>query len=371
MLTAVGSGVTAISFWVTRAEIHAAEMNGFSLLDSVGDTTPRYEEAARIGAALNAHPDLFARPTRPTAQVAILIDENNYRFCSNLSYGHTHQPYSVRGWYRLLWDLGIPVDFIETSELDEPYIADYRALILPFPLSIAENVAGKLVTYVNNGGNLISEAAPGRINEHAYANRGELSPTLAGLFGVRQLSLTMVREPDETQRWMPAQRTWGEFLDPVTLEGVGPLAGQRTRANLYVETFECVDSEPILRHDIAPAGAARTAGDGKAWLLGTYVGHSGTAYRDAESHEFALALMAQCGVAPERAGELLLRKRVGDGKEAWFFTNPKDQDAAGAVDVSGWAHVSDLLGGARDVEADGKVSLTVPALDVRVLIVEQ
>ena len=122
MLTAVGSGVTAISFWVTRAEIHAAEMNGFSLLDSVGDTTPRYEEAARIGAALNAHPDLFAQPTRPPAQVAILIDESNYQFCNNLSYGHTHQPYSVRGWYRLLWDLGIPVDFIEASELDEPYI---------------------------------------------------------------------------------------------------------------------------------------------------------------------------------------------------------------------------------------------------------
>ena len=39
MLTAVSSGVTTISFWVTRAEIMAQENNGFSLLDSRGDST--------------------------------------------------------------------------------------------------------------------------------------------------------------------------------------------------------------------------------------------------------------------------------------------------------------------------------------------
>jgi len=43
MLAAVSSGVTAISFWVTRAEIMASEQNGFSLLDSTGDRTERLE----------------------------------------------------------------------------------------------------------------------------------------------------------------------------------------------------------------------------------------------------------------------------------------------------------------------------------------
>ena len=81
--------------------------------------------------------------------------------------------------------------------------------------------------------------------------------------------------------------------------------------------------------------------------------------------------MAECDVKPERAGELLLRKRISKDKEAWFFTNPKDQAATGAVDVSGWATVSDLLGEPVDSPADGKLSLTVPALDVRVLILEK
>jgi hypothetical protein len=49
MLSAIGSGFTAICFWVTRAEIMALEANGFSLLDSVGDSTERFLEASRIG----------------------------------------------------------------------------------------------------------------------------------------------------------------------------------------------------------------------------------------------------------------------------------------------------------------------------------
>ncbi len=367
MLTAVGSGVTAISFWVTRAEIHMAEQNGFSLLDSEGDTTPRFEEAARVGRALNQHADLFARPTRPWSQAAILINEWNYQLCNLLNQGYEHLPYSVRGWYRLLWDAGIPVDFIEASELDEPYLADYKALILPFPLSLSEEVARKLARYVENGGHLISEAAPGRINEHAYCHRGELSPAMRELFGVRQESFTMVREPGDTPRWSPPERTWGEYLDAAMLDGVGPLAGHRLRANVYIETFTCQGSEPILRHGDAIAGVVRHVGQGRAWLLGTYVGHNGTAYRDEETHACVRALLAQCGVTPERAGELLLRRRVGEDKEAWFLTNPTDHEVTERINVSGWAHVEDLLGEPMEREGEA-VTLTVRSLDVRVLM---
>ena len=48
MFTAVGSGITGISFWVTRLEIAAQEGNSFGLLDSRGDSTERFYEAGRI-----------------------------------------------------------------------------------------------------------------------------------------------------------------------------------------------------------------------------------------------------------------------------------------------------------------------------------
>ncbi|MGQ9553199.1 MAG: beta-galactosidase [Anaerolineae bacterium] len=367
MLTAVGSGVTAISFWVTRAEIMAQETNGFSLLDSVGESTARFEEAARVGCALNRHADLFGQPSWGGAEVAILIDEWNHQFCGTMPPAAEHLSYSVRGWHRLLWEAGLPVDFAEVSSLSEETMRRYKALVLPFPISLSEEVAQKLISYVEQGGNLISEACPGRINEHAYCNRGELSPTMASLFGVAHKSLAIVREPDGGARWTPLERTWGEFLDATMLVGAGPLQGHRLRPSLYIETFLSQGSEPLLHHGDAVAGTVRALGQGRAWLLGTLVGHAGSAYKSEETRAALLALLTQCGVSPVHKGRLLLRRRAIPGKEAWLFTNPTEGDLSEPVNVSGWRQVEDLLG--EPLAQEGNiVHLTVKGLDVRVLV---
>ena len=370
MLTAIGAGVTAISFWVTRAEIMAAEVNGFGLLDSAGDTTPRYEEAARVGRALNRHADVFAQPTWGGADVAILINEEAYQFCSTLADGHEHLPYSVRGWHRLLWEASIPVDFLEASDLEEQG-RRYKVLILPFPLSLSEEVASRLLRYVEQGGCLISEASPGRMDEHGLCNRGELSPTMAALFDVQHESLTMVREPGEGERWSQPERTWGEYLEPALLQGEGPLAGLALRANAYIETYAPgPEASPCLRYGDRVAGVVRAAGQGRAWLLGTYAGHSGTAYRSPGVADLVRGLLAQCGVRPNHHGKLLLRRRVTAGKEAWLFTNPSERGVTEDISVAGWAHVEDLLGEPLQREGDN-VRLIVPGLDVRVLVLER
>jgi len=370
VLTAASSGVTALSLWVTRAEIMAAEVNGFSLLDSTGDTTPRLEEVARIGRALNQHADLFSQPMHPRSEVAILVNESNYLSCSAMAQGGGHLGYSIRGWYRLRWDAGIPVDFLEVSELDEDYVADYRALILPFPLAVSESVARSLATYVESGGHLISEACPGRVNEYAFCNRGELSPAMAGLFGVRHESFTMVREPDGGGRWSPAERTWGEYLEPALLEGDGSLHGHRLRANVYVETYFPEDAQPLLRYGGQTAGTVRTVGKGTAILLGTFAGHCGTAYRDGESQACVNALLQVCGLRPVHSGKLLLRKRVLPDKEAWIVTNPTPETVTEEFDTSGWSAVQAILDEAC-VPDGNRVSLTVPSLDVAVLVVSR
>ncbi|MHB9134367.1 MAG: beta-galactosidase [Armatimonadota bacterium] len=367
MLTAVASGVTALSFWVTRAEIMLSEQNGFSLLDSAGETTPRLEEAARVGAALQAHADLFAQPTFAPAQVGILVNEWNHQLCSLLAQGGEHLSYVTRGWHRLLWEANIPADFVEVSHLQETPLEQYKALVLPFPLSLSEEVAANLKRYVEQGGHLICEAAPGRVDENAFCTRGELSPTMAALCGVRQESFTMVHEPETPERWSPSERTWGEYLDAAALEGTGLLAGHRLRANIYVETFTCTDSEPILCYGDAVAGAVRRAGAGSAWLLGTYAGHNGTAYRDADTRAALIALFAQCGIEQTYRGQLLLRKRVTPHQEAWIFTNPTAVPMTEQIDVTGWTKVEDLFGESLEHMGDNVV-VNVESLDVRVLL---
>ena len=126
-------------------------------------------------------------------------------------------------------------------------------------------------------------------------------------------------------------------------------------------------SEPLLCYGGVVAGTVRQVGQERAWLLGTYAGHNGTAYRDEESRAFVRALLAECGVRQAHHGQLLLRKRAVAGKEAWLFTNPTDHDVTERVDVSGWVHVEDLLG--EPLERDGDVIvLTVKSLDVRGLV---
>ncbi len=370
MLTAVGSGITAISFWVARSEIMAAEQNGFSLLDSTGDATPRLDEAGRIGRALNIHADLFAQSSLQPAKVGLLVSEANYQLCTHLAQGGDHLAYSTRGWWRLLWELNVLVDLINVDH-DLDRAGEYPMLILPFPLALSEAVAGKLVGYVEAGGHLISEAAPGRINEEGFCNRGELSPTLAALFGVCQREFTMVREPEGGTRWSPPERTWGEYLEATLLEGVGALTGQRLQANVYLQTLDCrVGTEPVLRAGDAVAGVRRKVGRGSAWLLGTYIGHNGNAYRDTAIHAAVRALFVACGVAPEHNGRLIVRKRVTAGKEAWLFTNPTTERVVEPVNVAGCSQVVDLFGG-EIVQVGDKVEVAVAPRDVRVLVVER
>ena len=134
MLTSIGSGVTAISFWVTRAEIAVHEINGFSLLDSSGDSTPRFEEAVRIGNALKKHRDIFAKPSWGGADVAIFVNEANYQLCANMLNGGRHLEFSTRGWHRLLWEANIPVDFVEASVLESTDLSQYKGYYCPLPL---------------------------------------------------------------------------------------------------------------------------------------------------------------------------------------------------------------------------------------------
>lgn len=370
MLTVVGSGATTISYWVTRAEIMAAENNGFGLLNSEGDTTARLTEAARIGKALIANNDLFGYPTRPLASVALLVDEQNFDFTASFYGTSQHLSYSMRGWYKMLWDLGIPVDFVPINQVTAKSAGQYKAAILPFPISLADSNASRLEQYMKAGGNLISEAGIGRMTETGLCPRGELSPRMRQLLGVRQTSFTMVKEPDADRRWLPQERSWGEQRSATVLQGAGPLTGDSIRANFYLETLEPVSAEPILRNGASVAGTVRQIGNGRGWLLGTYLGHNGTAYHTQSASNLVAKLMNRCGVNRENVGPLLVRKRVTGKREAWLLTNPTASRVTQAIDVTGWKTVRDLLGNSVNT-ANQNVSLSVDALDVQVLILEK
>jgi len=340
------------------------------LLDSQCDNTERLEEASRIGNALIKNSDLFAKQSVPGAKVAILVDEHNSQFCRHMLNGGDNLEYSTRGWHRLLWDEGIPADFIEASYLNEIELNQYNAIIMPFPLSISDEIIYRLSDYVSKGGNLISEAGVARFDKNTFCVRGEISTAASGLFGVKQSGFTMVREPDNGNRWSPYARTWGEFLDATSLKGVNDLVGFSTMANVYLQTYICSGSKPVLTYKDQVAGTVNLHGKGKAWLFGTYIGHNGTAYRNKNTSRFVKRLMKECNIIPEYDGELRIRKRISNGKEAWVITNPTDHIVTERIKLNKeWAHASDLFDNELNIN-NRSIEISLASLDVSVIILQ-
>ncbi len=370
MLTAMSCGVSTISFWVTRAEIVAQENNGFSLLDSKGNTTERYEEASRIGKILRDNSDLFAHPTKQKSKVGIIINEDNYQFCRSFYGTDRHLYNSIRGWYHMLWRSGYPVDFVISTDVDAKAADQYKALILPFPLELSDKFALQLKEYVSAGGNLICEGAAGRINENSLAVRGEMSPVIAEMAGVEQKSFIEVAEPNNERRWTPVERTWGEYAPVTYLEGTGEFKGFKTLANYYLQTFECKSGTPIFLVNNNVAACENNVGKGKIWLLGTFIGHNGTAYYTPSVLGLCDKFMQLAGVTPQKIGKLIFQKRITDNKEGWIITNPTETDIIETINCKDMKNPKLLIGDKWQL-IDGKGRLSLKSLDVAVLAFEK
>jgi len=367
MLTSVGAGATGICFWITRAEIMAPETNGFALLDSEGDTTERLEEAAKIGKALQKYPSLFAKNTKPQAEIAILIDEWKYRLMKCLNFAPDALCYDLRGWYKLLWEQGISCDFIEASQLGDDKTGKYKAIIVPMPLSMSDEIAIRLIRYANLGGKLILEGGCGRLNEVAFAVRGQMNPIIREALGVKVETFTQVQEPGESSRWMPEEFSYGDYADAGFLEGVGAFEGLRIRANMFIETYDAHHKETCFMWKGKPAGVIKNVGKGKVLLIGTCVGPNSTSYVEPGFHKAAKGiLMDYAGISKTHEGKLLISHRKSAECEALIITNPEKETVTESITIKPGHKVSDLLG--SDVAIDG--TITVMPLDVRILIIE-
>ena len=359
MFGLLGSGVTGISFWVTRAEIMAGEMNGFSLLDDEGDTTERIEEIKNISEFINKYPALFNTPKEKRAEVGIIVDEDNYNGCSRLTQGGDGLAFSMRGWYRYMFDNSVDVDFVCIEELGEEYISGYKLLILPFPVFMSDKTAENLEKYVNKGGILVSEATPGRINSTGLTRRTKMA--MRDIFGVKHNFLQMVSEPGYEHRFTPQSRTCGEYLDPAEFTGTGIFEGYRLRANIYVQCFELNGAKEILAYNGMTAGTINSYGKGKAVIIGTYIGYNGNACRNDWSNNFVKKLLSLAGVEYSDNDGVNIRERYANGKKAYIVFNTTNETKKVSLPNDG-----KYLDGYGGRISDGSVE--VESLDMAVVV---
>jgi hypothetical protein len=152
--------------------------------------------------------------------------------------------------------------------------------------------------------------------------------------------------------------------------GTGRLEGETIRANYYLETLEPREFKQVLKYRDEVAGIVNSVGKATAWLLRSFVGHSGTASYDEGVSRFIARLMDECGVRSERRGRLLMRKKVGRNREACLLANPTSDEVWETIDAASYGKVTDLLDVPLEQACDA-VAVTVKPLGVRALILEK
>jgi len=140
-------------------------------------------------------------------------------------------------------------------------------------------------------------------------------------------------------------------------------------ANYYLRTFNCKGGTPVFKAGDEVAACQNSVGKGRIWLLGTFIGHNGTAYFTSSALELCHKFMQLSGVTSQKIGDLLVQKRVNGNKEAWIITNPTDADISENIDISTMKNPEVLIGDKWEIK-NGRATVKVKSLDIIVVVFE-
>jgi beta-galactosidase len=367
VLGCLAAGSRGICFWNHRPEIFWREGYGFSLLDSGSDTSARAEEAGRISTALNRHADLFAKGEHPNPSVGIVLDEDSFHWaeCSVPDF-KDHLQYTVAGIWKALWRKGIAVSFVESAAIPGG-ASIYKALILPFPLALGKKEIDALTTYVRNGGTLIAEACPGRFSNYGMGFPDEMAPGISELFGAKHKDAFLIREPGKGAKWTNWEFGQGDSKEYRELAGAGDFVQHSLFPAFYLQTLSLTSAKPLLMYRDEIAGSVNDFGKGKAYLMGTLLGHAGPSYNDWRNAEFLAALLERAGVSRDRCGRLNRRRRVFGNQAAWFLFNLTESPIEESISIEDYSSAHDLFGQELIVNSK-RVHLAVNPMEVRCII---
>lgn len=183
----IARGAGGTIFWQYKNERMGVESDGFGLIQLDGTDDGHLEVASHIGKVIAANNELFLNLKREKADVTLLydlksdivsnIEDHDYFQGADYSYKR-----ALTGSYKLFWQNGINVDFVDTRHIER--ILEYKAVYLPLPVVMQEGTAEMLKRYIENGGTVISEAYLASRQSNTWISRTIPGCGLDEVFGV-------------------------------------------------------------------------------------------------------------------------------------------------------------------------------------------
>lgn len=248
----ISRGAKAINYYAFYPMSSGYESGGYGLIQLDGTLTERSRRAGAAAQKIAANAEFLLRAGRQPAEAALLFNR-----MATMVGGHQHSGErtavrdSAAGYHRMFLERNLPLDFLHPRWLDPQKLAQYKLIIVPYPILLTESIVGALKEYVAGGGHLFVEARPGWVDERGYAQPVIPGFGLHEVFGVREKS---VRPRGDFRV------RWGEAEIP---------------AATFEERFEVIDqaAKPVaFFEDGSPAAYQRRHGKGSALVLGAFAG---------------------------------------------------------------------------------------------------
>lgn len=344
-MQAVAHGSDTVQYFQWRKSRGSSEKLHGSVVDHVGHEHTRvFKDVTDVGHALTKLEDVVGTTVKP--EVAIIYDWEN-RWAVKDSQGPRncgiHYEETARKHYRPFWELGIPVDIIDS----ECALDSYKIVIAPMLYMVRPGVGEAIEKFVENGGTFIATYWTGIVNESDLCFLTGFPGPLRKTLGIWSEEIDSLHDGETNRVVMSEGNALGlsgeyeahELCDLIHLEGAEALA-------VYGEDF----------YAGRPALTVNRLGKGKAYYV---------ASRNKEPFftDFFKTLVEQEGIRKVLDTELpegVTAQLRGDGESDYVFvSNFTPQEQQVVLDDHSY---EDVLNGGQVGAA-----LALAAYDVRIL----
>ncbi|MCD6384161.1 beta-galactosidase [Candidatus Sumerlaeota bacterium] len=380
MWSVIAKGARGVHLYAYYPMSSGYESGGYGLVTLDGSITERAKASGKIAEIVSKNMNLFlnSRPLR--AEIALV-----YNPLAQLVGGEQHSgPQmalrdSLLGYYRVLMEHNIPVDFIHRRDVETQDLSQYRLIIVPYPIMFTREAAEGLRNYIKNGGCVVAEARLAWNDESGHATNIIPGMGLDEVFGVRELSVEMADEVNmriaKINHPALAKLKEGTILKGAYFsEALKPLPQRdETRVLAYLD-----NGSPVM--------VASKFGKGETIFIGTFLGLEQYKNQNKENEQFVLGLLEWAGV--ERAftsssdgwatAPVEIRLQEHPGGNLLFAINHSESEQtvkiALRVDSNGNYSIHNIITGTSLIQSAKdntlKIEIPIPAKDAAVLNIE-
>jgi beta-galactosidase len=308
-LVSCAAGAKGILYPRWRPLLDGPLFGAFGAFGMDGSVTPRAEMAGEVARWANAHPDLWkSNPVRGDIGIVFAEESELFNYVQQGSTAHYAQ--SARGAYQAFFDSNIQADWVHIDHIDE-----YRAVYLPYPVMLKPESARKLIAYVEQGGNLISEGLPAYFGAGGKVGTTQPNYGLDKLFGAKESYVEFT--PD--------------LLDNLKLK----VRGAEINGRYFLQEYSLAGGMAAGTYENGHTAAVEhRTGKGKTLLIGTFPGGGYFLHRSPSARAFFAGLLDWAGVEQQvrvSDPEIKARLHQGNGGSYLWVVNPTRQARDAAV----------------------------------------